>query len=48
MKKTVCLAISSLLTAALFTGCTAKKEEYTADSYTSDETVNAVSIDVRD
>lgn len=48
MKKTVCLAISSLLTAALFTGCTAKKEEYTAGSYASDEKVTAVSIDVRD
>lgn len=48
MKKTICLAISSLLTAAIFTGCTAKKEEYMAGSYTSDEKVTSVSIDVRD
>lgn len=48
MKKIVCLTISSLLTAAIFTGCTDKKEEYEAYSYTSDETINSVSIDVRD
>lgn len=48
MKKIVCLAISSLLTAAIFTGCTGEKEEYKAYSYTSVETVSSVSIDVRD
>lgn len=48
MKKIVCLTISSLLTAAVFTGCTDKKEEYEAYSYTSVETVSSVSIDVRD
>lgn len=48
MKKTVCLAISWLLTAAIITGCTAKEEDYEACSYTSGETVNSVSIDVRD
>lgn len=48
MKKIVCLAISSLLAAAVFTGCTGKKEEYETYSYTSVETVNSVSIDVRD
>lgn len=48
MKKIVCLAISSLLTAAIFTGCTEEKEEYEAYSYTSVEAVSSVSIDVRD
>lgn len=48
MKKIVCLAISSLLTAAIFTGCAEEKEEYEAYSYTSVETVSSVSIDVRD
>lgn len=48
MKKIVCLTISSLLTAAIFTGCTDKKEEYKAYSYTSVETVSSVSVDVRD
>lgn len=48
MKKIVCLAISSLLTAVIFAGCTGKKEEYEEFSYTSAETVNSVSIDVRD
>lgn len=48
MKKIVCLAISSLLTAAILTGCTGEKEEYEAYSYTSVETVSSVSIDVRD
>ncbi len=49
MKKTVCLTISSLLTAAIFTGCTKKtKAEYEVYSYTSAETVNSVSIDVHD
>ena len=48
MKKTVCLAISSLLIATVFMGCTTKKEDYEACSYTSGETVNSVTIDVRD
>lgn len=48
MKKIFCLAISLLLTAVIFTGCTDKKEEYEAYSYTSVETVSSVSIDVRD
>ena len=48
MKKIVCLTISSLLTAAIFTGCADKKEEYEAYSYTSAETISSVSIDVRD
>lgn len=48
MKKTVSLAISSLLTAAIFTGCTTEKEEYKAGAYTSAETINSVTIDVRD
>ncbi len=48
MKKIVCLTISSLLTAVIFTGCVDKKEEYEAYSYTSVETVNSVSIDVHD
>lgn len=48
MKKTVCLAISSLIIATVFMGCTTKKEDYEACSYASGETVNSVTIDVRD
>lgn len=48
MKKIVCPVISTLLIAAIFTGCTGKKEEYEKFTYTSAETVNSVSIDVRD
>lgn len=48
MKKLVYPVIFSLLTAAIFTGCTEEKEEYEAYSYTSAETVSSVSIDVGD
>lgn len=48
MKKTVCLALSTLLTAAIFTGCETEKDKYNTGSYISDRTVNSISIDVRD
>lgn len=48
MKKIVYPAISALLAVTIFTGCTEEKEECEVYSYTSAETVNSVSIDVRD
>lgn len=48
MKKFVYTALSLLLIAAIFTGCTKRNDEYEPYSYTSVETVSSVSIDVRD
>lgn len=48
MKKTFCTVTALLLTAALLTGCGTEKEEYAAGTYTAEETISSVSIDVHD
>lgn len=48
MKKIICIPIALLIAAAGLTGCGADKEEYREVSYSPEETVSAVSIDVRD